>query len=151
MTLNALAGKPLPVYGRGDNVRDWLFVDDHAEALLLVLAEGKIGETYNIGGRNEKTNLDVVEAICDLVDELRPAPTIGPRRALIEFVTDRPGHDFRYAIDTNKIDGELGFRSRETFETGLRKTVQWYLENEDGWCRRVQDGSYRGQRLGLGA
>ncbi len=150
VTLNALEGKPLPVYGKGDNVRDWLFVEDHAEALLLVLAEGSIGETYNIGGRNEKTNLEVVEAICDLVDELRPDSHIGPRRELIEFVADRPGHDFRYAIDSSKIERELGFRLKDTFDTGLRTTIQWYLENQDGWCRRVQDGSYRGQRLGLG-
>jgi dTDP-glucose 4,6-dehydratase len=144
--LNALAGKPLPVYGRGENVRDWLFVDDHAEALITVLERGRVGETYAIGGHNERQNLDVVHEICDAVDELVPADR--PRRELVRFVTDRPGHDLRYAIDASKIERELGWRPRETFESGLRRTVQWYLENE-WWWSRVQSGGYRGERLGL--
>ncbi len=146
--LNALAGEPLPVYGRGDNVRDWLYVDDHAEALVTVLERGIVGETYAIGGRNERRNLDVVRAICDLLDELAPAES--PRRDLIRFVPDRPGHDLRYAIDASKIDRELGWRPRETFESGLRKTVEWYLENA-WWWTRVQSGGYRRERLGLDA
>lgn len=149
VTLNALEGKPLPVYGKGDNVRDWLYVDDHADALLLVLAKGRLGETYNIGGHNEQTNLKVVEAICDLVDEQVPDNKIGARRQLIRFVQDRPGHDQRYAIDASKIQKELGWTPRETFTSGLRKTISWYIENREGWCRRVQDGSYKRERLGL--
>jgi dTDP-glucose 4,6-dehydratase len=148
VTLNALEGKPLPVYGKGDNVRDWLFVDDHADALLLVLTKGRIGEVYNIGGHNEQKNLTVVEAICDILDELRPDAG-GARRRLITFVKDRPGHDARYAIDASKIQKELGFKPKETFATGLKKTVQWYLDNQAGWCKRVQDGSYRRERLGV--
>jgi dTDP-glucose 4,6-dehydratase len=150
VTLNALAGKDLPVYGKGDNIRDWLYVDDHAEALLLVLQKGKVGETYNIGGHNEKTNLEVVEAICDLLDELKPDAKIGSRRKLIKFVTDRPGHDHRYAIDAGRIGRDLGWKPKENFASGLRKTVAWYLENVDGWCKHIRDGSYRGERLGLG-
>ncbi len=150
MILNALEGKPLPVYGKGDNVRDWLYVDDHAAALLTVLSRGKLGETYNIGGNNEMKNLDVVHAICDLVDEMRPDPK-GSRRRLINFVKDRPGHDFRYAIDASKVMRELGWKPQETFATGLRKTVAWYLDNVNGWCKRVQDGSYQRERLGIGA
>ena len=147
--LNALAGKRLPVYGRGENVRDWLYVEDHARALLTVLTTGTPGETYNIGGHNERKNLDVVHAIADLVDELAPALAGGaPRRSLVEYVTDRPGHDLRYAIDASKIERELGWRPRETFETGLRKTVQWYLDHR-AWWERVQAGTYRGERLGL--
>lgn len=149
VTLNALEGKPLPVYGKGDNVRDWLYVDDHADALLLVLAKGRLGETYNIGGHNEQTNLKVVEAICDLVDEQVPDNKIGARRQLIRFVQDRPGHDQRYAIDASKIQKELGWTPRETFTSGLKKTISWYIENREGWCRRVQDGSYKRERLGL--
>lgn len=182
--LNALAGKPLPIYGDGQQIRDWLYVEDHARALIKVASEGEVGETYNIGGHNEKTNLEVVETICDLLqgmvplDENRPinrAPTAGSTdaasksadasvgagfirrsegapyiehyRDLITFVTDRPGHDVRYAIDAGKIERELGWAPEETFETGLRKTVQWYLDNET-WWKRVQDGSYQGQRLG---
>jgi dTDP-glucose 4,6-dehydratase len=144
--LNALAGKPLPVYGRGENVRDWLFVDDHAEALVAALGRGRVGETYAIGGGEERRNLDVVHAICDAVDELVPGPA--PRRALVRFVADRPGHDLRYAIDASKVRRELGWAPRETFETGLRRTVRWYLENE-WWWSRVQSGGYRGERLGL--
>ncbi len=145
--LNALAGKPLPVYGRGENVRDWLYVDDHAEALVTALERGRVGETYAIGGDNERRNLDVVHAICDLVDEIVPAGA--PRRDLVRFVTDRPGHDLRYAIDASKIRREIGWAPRETFETGLRKTVEWYVANA-WWWERVQSGGYRGERLGLG-
>lgn len=146
MILNALAGKPLPVYGNGQQVRDWLYVEDHARALVRVALEGKNGETYNIGGHNEKTNLEVVHTLCDLLDELAPGGT--PYRELITFVADRPGHDLRYAINAEKIERELGWRPSETFETGLRKTVQWYLDNRE-WWQRVQDGSYQGQRLGV--
>ena len=147
--LNGLAGKHLPVYGAGDNIRDWLYVEDHAEALVLVAKKGRIGETYNIGGNCERTNLDVVHAICDLLDELAPDQKIGDRRSLIKFVADRPGHDKRYAIDASKIKKELGFAPKETFETGLKKTVKWYLENKP-WVQRVLDGSYKMERLGLG-
>ena len=147
--LNALEGKPLPIYGAGDNVRDWLYVEDHVTALLRVLEQGGVGETYNIGGHNEKTNLEVVKHICALLDELVPASNHVPHEQLITFVKDRPGHDKRYAIDATKIDTELGWKPIETFDSGLRKTVQWYLENQ-AWCRRVQDGSYRRERLGLG-
>jgi dTDP-glucose 4,6-dehydratase len=145
MILNALAGKPLPVYGDGQQIRDWLYVEDHARALIKVATEGEIGETYNIGGHNEKANLTVVETLCDLLQELVPQER--SYRELITFVTDRPGHDVRYAIDASKIERELGWVPEETFETGLRKTVQWYLANET-WWKRVQDGSYQGQRLG---
>jgi dTDP-glucose 4,6-dehydratase len=148
--LNAKAGKPLPIYGKGDNVRDWLFVDDHASALRLVLERGVPGETYNIGGHNERTNLEVVQDICRLLDEMRPDSPHAPHSKLITFVADRPGHDARYAIDAGKIERELGWRPIETFETGLRRTVAWYLENEE-WCRDVQSGGYRQERLGLGA
>ena len=144
--LNALAGKPLPVYGNGQQVRDWLFVEDHARALLKVVTAGEVGQTYNIGGHNEQTNLEVVHAICTLLEELAPAHPAGVARYadLITFVQDRPGHDLRYAIDAGKIERELGWRPEETFATGLRKTVQWYLDNLE-WCRHVQDGSYQGQ------
>ena len=145
MILNALAGKPLPVYGDGQQIRDWLYVEDHARALIKVATEGEIGETYNIGGHNEKANLTVVETLCDLLQEL--VPQEHSYRELITFVTDRPGHDVRYAIDASKIERELGWKPEETFETGLRKTVEWYLANET-WWKRVQDGSYQGQRLG---
>ncbi len=146
MIINALAGEALPVYGKGENVRDWLYVDDHARALCLVLEQGEVGETYNIGGHNEKTNLEVVETLCQILDEMRP--TSAPHNQLITFVTDRPGHDLRYAIDANKIQKTLGWQPLETFETGLRKTVQWYLDNRE-WWQRVRDG--RGERLGLGS
>ena len=146
--LNALEGKPLPVYGKGENVRDWLYVDDHADALLSVASEGQVGESYNIGGWNERRNIDVVRAICGIVDELAPDPAIGPREALITFVADRPGHDLRYAIDARKIERDLGWRPNETFESGLRKTVAWYLENR-AWWERVRSGVYRGERLGI--
>ncbi|QDM22615.1 dTDP-glucose 4,6-dehydratase [Tardiphaga sp. vice154] len=146
--INALEGKKLPVYGAGENVRDWLHVDDHAEALLHVAERGALGESYNIGGHNEHTNIDVVRSICSLVDELAPNAAIGPREKLISFVTDRPGHDARYAIDAAKIARELGWKPRHSFETGLRQTVQWYLDNRD-WWERVRSGSYRGERLGV--
>ncbi len=145
--IKALRGEPLPVYGKGDNIRDWLYVDDHARALRLVLEKGRLGETYNIGGHNERTNLQVVQGICGLLDELVPGSPHAPHAKLISFVTDRPGHDQRYAIDAGKIERELGWRPRESFESGLRKTVQWYLDNR-GWWQRVLDGSYRGERLG---
>lgn len=146
--LNALEGKPLPVYGRGKNVRDWLYVEDHAEALIKVAEAGKVGENYNIGGWNERSNIDVVRAICALMDEMAPNGAIGPREGLITYVTDRPGHDLRYAIDAGKIERELGWRPAETFETGLRKTVAWYLDNQ-AWWQRVRSGVYRGERLGV--
>ena len=147
--LNALEGKPLPVYGDGAQVRDWLFVEDHARALVEVVSRGRVGETYNIGGHNEQTNLAVVQAICALLEERAPRKPAGVARYadLITFVADRPGHDLRYAIDAGKLQRELGWVPRETFESGLRKTVDWYLEHLD-WCRRVQDGRYRRERLG---
>lgn len=144
--LNALDGKTLPVYGNGQQVRDWLYVEDHARALLKVVSEGKVGETYNIGGHNEQKNLHVVESICALLDELSPRQS-GSYKEQISFVSDRPGHDLRYAIDASKIERELGWKPEETFASGLRKTVHWYLDNLD-WCRRVQDGSYQRERLG---
>ncbi|MHC5347630.1 dTDP-glucose 4,6-dehydratase [Metapseudomonas furukawaii] len=152
MILNALDGKPLPVYGNGQQIRDWLFVEDHARALMEVVTRGKVGETYNIGGHNEQKNLDVVRAICALLEELAPEKPAGVARYedLITYVQDRPGHDLRYAIDAGKIERELGWTPRETFETGLRKTVRWYLDNRE-WCRHVQDGSYQGERLGASA
>jgi dTDP-glucose 4,6-dehydratase len=140
--LNALEGKPLPVYGDGGNVRDWLFVTDHCSAISTAIDRGRIGETYNIGGNSERKNLDVVQAICDLVDELRPETALGPRRRLITFVTDRLGHDRRYAIDASKINRELGWRPAENFEGGLRRTVAWYLENSS-WVDGVRTGAYR--------
>ena len=146
MIINALEGKPLPVYGNGLNVRDWLYVDDHADALLTVATNGKIGESYNIGGHNEKTNIEVVKTICALLDELRPDPK-GSRERLIAYVTDRPGHDARYAIDAGKIGRELGWKPKETFETGLRRTVEWYLANP-AWWGDIRSGVYRGERLG---
>ncbi|MBA1158189.1 dTDP-glucose 4,6-dehydratase [Microvirga mediterraneensis] len=147
MILNALEGKPLPVYGKGENVRDWLYVEDHAEALILVAEKGRVGENYNIGGWNERTNIDVVRSICHLTDEMAPSDAIGPREKLISYVTDRPGHDLRYAIDASKIERELGWRPAETFESGLRKTVAWYLDNQ-AWWERIRSGVYRGERLG---
>tara|TARA_Y100000591_G_C21784207_1_gene672826 strand:- start:20 stop:1087 length:1068 start_codon:yes stop_codon:yes gene_type:complete len=147
--LNAIHGKPLPIYGDGLQIRDWLYVEDHAKALIKVVTEGKIGETYNIGGHNEKTNLDVVETICSLLEELAPNKPQGIKnyKDLITFVKDRPGHDSRYAIDASKIERELGWVPKETFETGLRKTVQWYLENPQ-WWKRVLSGAYRLERIG---
>jgi dTDP-glucose 4,6-dehydratase len=142
VTLNALAGKPLPVYGDGLNVRDWLYVTDHCEALRVVLARGRVGETYNIGGNSEKTNLDVVKTICATVDELRPEPRLTPRASLITFVKDRPGHDRRYAIDAGKIHNEFGWQPRARFETGIRETVAWYLDHGD-WVHNVVSGEYK--------
>lgn len=147
--LNALEKKPLPVYGKGDNVRDWLFVDDHARGLLAALERGKPGETYNFGGNNERRNIEVVKDVCALIDELAPDNSMKHRDKLIQFVTDRPGHDKRYAIDASKAKRELGWTPSETFETGLRKTVTWYIENRE-WCSHVQSGEYRRERLGLG-
>src|SRR5690554_7600620 len=172
--LNALEGKPLPIYGKGDQIRDWLYVEDHARALYKVVTEGEIGETYNIGGHNEKQNIEVVETICEILDELRPlddgaasvgrasarqvglkadlqgsgSNTAGSYKSLITYVTDRPGHDRRYAIDASKIAKELNWQPEETFESGIRKTVQWYLDNQQ-WCKNVQDGSYQRERLGV--
>ena len=140
----------LPVYGTGGNVRDWLYVEDHARALLAVVSAGRVGETYCIGGRSERTNLDVVKAICALLDELTPSKAIGSREALITFVTDRPGHDLRYAIDPARICTELGWQPRETFESGLRKTVEWYLANR-AWWQPIREGVYGGERLGVPA
>jgi len=147
MVLNAIDGRPLPIYGDGGNVRDWLHVEDHCAGLLLVLAKGRVGEKYNVGGGNERTNLEIVDLICDTVDTLYPGPT--SRRALKTFVSDRPGHDRRYAIDATKIRRELGWAPKHTLETGVRDTVQWYLDHRD-WCEQVQTGRYDRQRLGLG-
>lgn len=148
--LNAVAGKPLPVYGYGAQVRDWLYVEDHARALYKVVTEGVVGATYNIGGHNERKNIDVVKTICGILDQLVTVKPAGVSKfeELITYVKDRPGHDMRYAIDASKIDKELGWKPLETFESGIFKTVQWYLNNEQ-WWRRVQDGSYAGERLGL--
>lgn len=154
--LNALEGKALPVYGKGDQIRDWLYVEDHARALYKVVTEGQVGETYNIGGHNEKQNIEVVHTLCELLDELRPVGAnsftlhLTSYQDLITYVQDRPGHDLRYAIDASKIQRELGWTPEESFETGIRKTVEWYLNNLD-WCRRVQDGSYQRERLGATA
>ncbi|NRD31338.1 dTDP-glucose 4,6-dehydratase [Shewanella sp. DC2-4] len=143
--LNALEGKPLPIYGKGDQIRDWLYVEDHARALYKVITEGQIGETYNIGGHNEKQNLEVVQTICCILDDLVPKETSYVHQ--ITYVADRPGHDRRYAIDASKISRELNWEPLETFETGLRKTVEWYLANQE-WCQHVQDGTYQRERLG---
>lgn len=145
--LNALEGKSLPIYGQGTQVRDWLYVEDHARALYKVVTEGLVGETYNIGGHNEKQNIEVVNTLCDLLDEFRPRSDGSSYRTLITHVQDRPGHDLRYAIDAGKIQRELGWTPQETFESGIRKTVEWYLNNQE-WCQRVQDGSYQRERLG---
>jgi dTDP-glucose 4,6-dehydratase len=158
MILNALEGRPLPIYGDGGNVRDWLHVEDHCAAILLVLEQGRPGEKYNLGGGNERTNLEIVDAICDALDELHPPssnaamankPVSGSYRTLKTFVADRPGHDRRYAIDATKVRRELGWQPRHSFDEGLRQTVQWYLEHRD-WCNQVQAGRYDRQRLGLG-
>ena len=146
--LNALDGKQLPIYGKGENIRDWLFVEDHARALWLIDRKGRVGETYNIGGRNERTNLQVVRAICRILDELRPKAS-GSYADQITFVTDRPGHDLRYAIDADKLRNELGWEPRENFDSGLELTVKWYLEN-DWWWRPIREGKYSGERLGKG-
>ena len=146
--LNGLEGKKLPVYGKGDQIRDWLYVGDHANALRCVLENGTPGETYNIGGHNEKQNIEVVKTICSILDELVPHDSIKDRKKLIEYVTDRPGHDMRYAIDASKIERTLGWKPKETFETGLKKTVQWYLDNKT-WWENILNGSYNIERLGL--
>ena len=148
--LNALEGKDLPIYGNGKQIRDWLYVDDHARALLHVALYGEVGETYNIGGHNEIKNIDVVKTVCSILDELSPSKTDGIDKyeQLIVYVTDRAGHDIRYAIDATKIANELSWTPDETFATGIRKTVEWYLENSI-WCNRVKDGSYQGERLGV--
>lgn len=148
MILNALEARPLPVYGTGANVRDWLFVEDHARALLLVAREGKDGETYNIGGSAESTNLEIVHHLCDLLDELVPDDGVGRRRDLVTFVADRPGHDFRYAIDSTRLQEAFGWTPSESLESGLRRTVRWYLDNRR-WWERVRSGVYRGERLGV--
>ena len=145
--VSMVEGKQLPVYGTGENVRDWLYVDDHASALITVLTKGAVGESYNIGGNQERTNLQVVEAICDALDQRRPLEDGKSRRDLITFVTDRPGHDRRYAIDASKIARELGWTPQETFETGLAKTIDWYLDNE-WWWGPIRSGKYGGERLG---
>jgi dTDP-glucose 4,6-dehydratase len=147
MILNALEGKPLPVYGDGQNVRDWLYVGDHCEALRVVLSRGAPGETYNVGGQNERTNLHIVHTLCDLLDELAPSAA-GSYRRLVTFVADRPGHDRRYAIDAGKIQRDLGWAPAHTFEQGIRETVRWYLDNR-AWCARISAGVYRRERLGL--
>lgn len=149
MILNALEGKLLPVYGKGNQIRDWLYVEDHARALVLVATKGKVGETYNIGGHNEKKNIEVINTICELLEEFEPIKPEGIEayKELITYVQDRAGHDVRYAIDASKIQKDLGWKPQETFESGIRKTVQWYLANHD-WCRHVQDGTYQRQRLG---
>jgi dTDP-glucose 4,6-dehydratase len=149
MILCALADKPLPVYGDGKNIRDWLFVEDHARALALVLEQGAVGNTYNIGARNERTNKAIVEAICELVDEFSPSKN-GPRQSLIKYVADRPGHDRRYAIDPSKIESQLGWRPEESFESGLAKTIRWYLENRS-WWQAILDRGYKADRIGLRA
>ncbi|NOT39668.1 MAG: dTDP-glucose 4,6-dehydratase [Alphaproteobacteria bacterium] len=146
--LNVLAGKPLPVYGKGENVRDWIYVDDHVEGLIAVATKGKPGETYLLGGRAERKNIDVVRALCRILDRLAPDAQGRPHERLITFVTDRPGHDHRYAIDCSKIERELGWRPRTTLEQGLEQTVRWYLDNKD-WWQQIQSGAYRGERLGL--
>ena len=150
MILNALEGKLLPVYGDGQQIRDWLYVEDHARALYLVATKGQIRETYNIGGHNEMANIDVVKTICDLLEELVPSKPagIGSYHDLVNFVEDRPGHDLRYAIDASKIEKQLGWKPQETFESGIRKTVEWYLNNQEWWSR-VLDGSYSRERLGI--
>ena len=150
MIINAIEGKPLPIYGDGQQIRDWLYVEDHAQALRTVLEKGKVGETYNIGGNNEKTNLQVVKTLCNILEELHPSTHLEKNtyQDLIVYVEDRPGHDNRYAINNNKIAQELGWQPKETFETGLHKTVAWYLENQTWWSR-VLDGSYQRERLGI--
>ncbi|EJP6369650.1 GDP-mannose 4,6-dehydratase, partial [Vibrio cholerae] len=151
MILNALEGKALPVYGDGMQIRDWLFVEDHARALYKVVTEGQVGETYNIGGHNEKANIEVVNTLCALLEELVPNKPAGVAHYadLITYVKDRPGHDVRYAIDASKVERELGWKPEETFESGIRKTVEWYLHNHEWWSR-VLDGSYSRERLGTG-
>ena len=145
---NCIDEKPLPLYGEGLNIRDWLYVEDHCNAIDRVIHQGQIGETYNIGGNNEIRNIDIVKTVCTILDEIKPRINGGTYTELIIFVKDRPGHDFRYAIDANKIINDLGWTPKETFETGIRKTIQWYLNNED-WWRSIQNGTYNQERLGL--
>ena len=144
--LNALERKPLPVYGSGSNIRDWLYVDDHARALWLIVQRGRLGEKYNVGGRNERRNIDVVQRVCAIMDEVRPGRA--PHSDLISYVTDRPGHDARYAIDATKLETELGWKALENFDSGIRKTVDWYLENA-WWWQPLREGVYSGERLGV--
>jgi dTDP-glucose 4,6-dehydratase len=146
--IKCLAGEPLPVYGKGDNIRDWLYVDDHVRALQIVFERGKVGESYMIGGRSERTNLDVVHVICDTLDSIQPRSDGKSYQEQISYVADRPGHDYRYAIDASKLERELGWAPQETFETGIEKTIRWYLENRH-WWEAIQSGAYRGERLGL--
>ncbi len=148
--IKCLAGEPLPVYGKGDNIRDWLYVDDHVRALQAVFERGTVGESYMVGGSSERTNLDVVHTICDTLDRIQPRSDGQNYRSQITFVSDRPGHDFRYAIDATKLERDLGWRPTETFESGMEKTIHWYLENRD-WWEAIQSGAYRGERLGLNA
>lgn len=148
MVLNCLEHKPLPVYGEGLNVRDWLYVTDHCEAINTIIKKGRIGETYNIGGHNEIKNIDIVHIICEILDEMEPSKQVKSYKELITFVQDRPGHDMRYAIDASKIENELGWVPKETFPTGIRKTIAWYLENRQ-WWKNIQDKSYQQERLGL--
>ena len=148
MILNCLQEKNLPIYGKGDNVRDWLFVEDHCDAIYSVLSSGKLGETYNIGGNNEIQNIDIVKTICEKMDEYSPRKQDGNYEELITYVTDRPGHDFRYAIDASKISNELGWQPKENFETGIEKTIRWYLENRE-WWQAIQDNTYQQERLGV--
>ena len=148
MILNCLQEKNLPIYGKGDNVRDWLFVEDHCDAIYSVLSSGKLGETYNIGGNNEIQNIDIVKIICEKMDEYSPRKQGGNYEELITYVTDRPGHDFRYAIDASKISNELGWQPKENFETGIEKTIRWYLENRE-WWQAIQDNTYQQERLGV--
>jgi dTDP-glucose 4,6-dehydratase len=147
---NALNGKPLPIYGDGQQIRDWLYVEDHCQAIRTVLEKGTLGEVYTVGGNNEKANLDIVHSICELLDEMSPEASGKPYKSLITFVNDRPGHDRRYAIDSGKIQRELGWTPKETFQTGLEKTIRWYLDHQT-WVERVMSGAYRGERLGLGS
>ena len=149
MILNCLEHKPLPVYGKGLNVRDWLYVRDHCDAINTIIRKGRLGETYNVGGNNEMTNIEIVNTICSLLDEMTPSDRLGSYKELITYVQDRPGHDLRYAIDASKIQNELGWSPRETFATGIRKTVAWYLEHRD-WWQDIQSKKYQQQRLGLG-
>lgn len=149
MVLNCLEHKALPIYGKGLNVRDWLYVTDHCEAIIKIIKEAKVGETYNIGGHNEMQNIEIVNTICEILDELNPSPKLGSYKELITYVKDRPGHDLRYAIDASKIENELGWVPKETFASGIRKTVLWYLQNSN-WWQAIQDKTYRQERLGLG-
>jgi dTDP-glucose 4,6-dehydratase len=148
MVLNCLQEKPLPVYGTGENIRDWLFVDDHCDAIHTIIEKGEIGETYNVGGNNEIKNINIVKTICNLLDNIRPSENLKSYQELITFVKDRPGHDFRYAIDSSKLQNKLGWSPKETFETGIRKTIEWYLENIT-WWQDIQNNTYQQERLGV--